>query len=137
LVNTTLTGPDARPVLFPLSTTRVHILICQTSSHRQRTSSLNLIIQTCRGSSIGRACGSYHLMIFPTSRSRVRAPPSAIPTKQVDISFCRLLTRWWVGRVFFFLVSGAFVLADRVALNSRSTNPSISRSSSVPFNSNG
>jgi hypothetical protein len=43
--------------------------------------------QTCRGSSIGRACGSYHLMIHPTSRSRVRAPPSAIPTPLLSFFF--------------------------------------------------
>ena len=34
----------------------------------------------CRGSSIGRACGSYE---ETTSRSRVRAPPSAIPKQLV------------------------------------------------------
>jgi hypothetical protein len=48
----------------------------QSCSHQSAINS----IKTCRGSSIGRACGSYLLSeIFQTSRSWVRAPPSAIP----------------------------------------------------------
>jgi hypothetical protein len=43
--------------------------------------------QTCRGSSIGRACGSYHLMIHPTSRSRVL---QVCPGDKKKLIFCTI-----------------------------------------------
>jgi hypothetical protein len=52
------TASTAPPVLRHV---RLHIPMYRLCFHRQRTSSLNLINQTCRGSSIGRACGSYLL----------------------------------------------------------------------------
>jgi hypothetical protein len=41
----------------------------------------------CRGSSIGRACGSYNSE-RSTSRSWVRAPPSAIPISKSHLGSC-------------------------------------------------
>jgi hypothetical protein len=70
--------------------------------------------KTCRGSSIGRACGSYRLRYFQTSRSRVRAPPSAIPiTRCWRFLFCtfsgvlgEVCRGWWweVSMIFFCVV---------------------------------
>ncbi|KAG9950864.1 hypothetical protein KCU85_g3256, partial [Aureobasidium melanogenum] len=44
---------------------RLHILPKSSLSHKSTASSLSeLDLQTCRGSSIGRACGSYHLIKY-------------------------------------------------------------------------
>ena len=78
----------ARPfALLFTGNCRLHIPNCRLPFHKSAASSPSeLDHQTCRGSSIGRACGSYQL-ISSTSRSRVRAPPSAIPIQTLSILF--------------------------------------------------
>ena len=72
----------------------------------------------CRGSSIGRACGSYHPLIFQTSRSWVRAPPSAIPNIAIDYLFvCCVEYITLGGRDFFLALRRMIGLRRRVALS--------------------
>ena len=71
----------------------IHHQVDPAIHRQQRVQKLNMINQTCRGSSIGRACGSYLLRYLQTSRSWVRAPPSAIPKLQLT-SFLSMTVVW-------------------------------------------
>ena len=65
--------------------------------------------QTCRGSSIGRACGSY-LLRYSKPQGRGFEPRLRLFLYTADCSFCLFCTmslwgeRWWLGRqkIFFF-----------------------------------